>query len=93
MGDTFIFPDTMDSPLKFTPVSVNKDNTADGPVYTVKLLVENLSSQRESIPDFTLDGKTDSSNEDKRIFNGKRAEQETLTLEPNEKPRLALKMY
>lgn len=66
--------------LEYKPVSVLKQNTSQGPAAVVTLLAENKGTMKQSIPDFRLSGKSP-----KKVFNGKRLEQDVLTLEPGEK--------
>lgn len=74
-SDAFRIPG-LTSPVQYTPVSISKESTAAGTVYVVQLLASNPSERRESIPAFTLDGKSDS-----KVFTGSRVEQGALTLE------------
>nr|WP_275983869.1 hypothetical protein [Paenibacillus hamazuiensis] len=77
-GETFkVLP--FISPLEYTPVNINKEITDKGANYTVQLLVKNPGSQRETVPDFNIDGKTEV-----KVFSGKRAEQESIVLEAQE---------
>jgi hypothetical protein len=78
-GEPFTIP-SLPSPLVYKTVSLNKDFSGTAPVTVIQVLVENPSSQRQSIPDLAMDGKTD-----KEVYNGKLVEQGPLTLEPGEK--------
>ncbi len=75
-SDAFRIPG-LTSPVQYTPVSISKESTAAGTVYVVQILASNPSERRESIPAFTLDGKSDS-----KVFTGSRVEQGAMTLEP-----------
>ncbi|MEC0213358.1 hypothetical protein P4H70_30950, partial [Paenibacillus ehimensis] len=82
---SFTLSPALESPLVYTPVSVNRDNTPQGPVTTVKMRVENPSATKEAVPDFTLDGKSNGNGRtDKTVFPGKRVEASPLVLEPKE---------
>lgn len=83
-GETFRIPN-IDSPLVYTPVAVQKDTTQQGTVTTVKLLVENPSGKKETLPEFSLDGRTaNQTGSDPNVFPGKRVEQGPISLDPQE---------
>ncbi|MFD0682143.1 MULTISPECIES: hypothetical protein [unclassified Paenibacillus] len=75
--------DILSSSLVFTPVNLIKQNTTQGPVSLVVLLAENKGKMKETVPDFSLDGKTDS-----KVYKGKRIDVEPLALEPGEKKNI-----
>ncbi|XOK59262.1 hypothetical protein ACJ7K1_22185 [Paenibacillus elgii] len=82
---SFTLSPALESPLIYTPVSVNRDNTPQGPVTTVKMRVENPSATKEAVPDFSIDGKSNGNGRtDKTVFPGKRVEASPLVLEPKE---------
>ncbi len=82
---SFTLSPALESPLVYTPVSVSRDNTPQGPVTTVKMRVENPSATKEAVPDFTLDGKSNGNgSKEKTVFPGKRVEASPFVLEPKE---------
>ncbi|MGF7030015.1 hypothetical protein J2T17_000920 [Paenibacillus mucilaginosus] len=84
-GTPFRLSPAVDSPLVYTPESVSTDNTANGPVTTVKVLVKNPSAKREAVPDFTVDGRTEGAvGTDQTVYSGKRTEASPLILEAGE---------
>ncbi|WP_159887702.1 hypothetical protein, partial [Paenibacillus puerhi] len=64
------------SPVQYTPVAINKESTAEGTVYVVQLLAYNPTDKRESVPEFSLDGK-----ESGKVFSGSRVEKDAVALE------------
>lgn len=85
-GDSFVLPAVVDSPIVYTPVSASRDNTAQGPVTTVKLLAENPSDSKETLPELAVDGKAENAKEtEKKVYPGKRVEAGPIVLEPKEK--------
>jgi hypothetical protein len=78
-SDTFQISSSS-SPVKFTPVSLERDNSGAAPAYIVKLLAENDTSYKEKVPMFLLQGRSE-----KDTFIGSRAEQADMVLEPKEK--------
>ncbi|WP_166243601.1 hypothetical protein [Paenibacillus turpanensis] len=78
-GESFTIPGSR-SPLKFTPVSYSKQLTGEKPATIVKVLVENPTAQRETVPEFTLYGR-----DNNQTFEGSRVEQSQVAVEPNEK--------
>lgn len=78
-GEAFTIP-ALTSPLTFTPVALSKDFSGQTPTAVVQLLVANDTDSRETIPDFSIDGKDSS-----KIYSGKRVEQGAIVLEPGEK--------
>ncbi|MCU6798207.1 hypothetical protein OB236_39380 [Paenibacillus sp. WQ 127069] len=77
-SDAFRIP-ALDSPIEYTPVDIHKESTKTGNVYVVQLLAYNPSSQRETVPDFAIDGKND-----KKVFIGSRLEKDTIQLDAKE---------
>ncbi|SFL38237.1 hypothetical protein SAMN03159341_105374 [Paenibacillus sp. 1_12] len=77
-SDAFQIP-SLDSPIAYKPVDIHKESTKTGNVYVVQLLAYNPSNQRETIPEFAIDGKNG-----KKVFAGKRLEQETIQLDAKE---------
>ncbi|MFD0679638.1 MULTISPECIES: hypothetical protein [unclassified Paenibacillus] len=84
-GEPFVLPATIDSPIRYTPVSVSKDFGPDGPINNIVLLAENPSDGSHTVPEFTLDGKAEPGASNKLVFNGKRVEQGPIELEPKAK--------
>ncbi|SFK67498.1 hypothetical protein SAMN03159341_10137 [Paenibacillus sp. 1_12] len=84
--ESFQIPN-MDSPLIYTPAAINKESTPKGTVYTVKLLVENRSTKKESLPVLSMDGRA-AAGVNTTLFNGKNSEQDSVALEPGEKQYL-----
>lgn len=78
-GETFKISSII-SPLEYTPVSIEKEMTDKGTVQVVQLLVTNPSDGRETLPDFTLDGKSET-----QVYTGKKVEQGEIVLEASEK--------
>jgi hypothetical protein len=78
-GDSFRITSS-NSPVVFTPVSLDRDNSGAAPAYIVKLLAENPSAYREKVPMFLLQGRSESEQ-----YVGKRAEADEITLESKEK--------
>jgi hypothetical protein len=66
------------SPVTFTPVSIEKDNAGLTSAYIVKLLAENKTAHKEKVPMFLLQGRSETD-----TFIGVRAENWDITLEPN----------
>ncbi len=80
-GESFAIP-SLQSPLKYTPVSITNDVSGQIPTALIQLLVENGTASRETVPDFVIDGKSDK----KKVFSGKkRVEQGPVTVEPGDK--------
>ncbi|MDF2960930.1 MAG: hypothetical protein K0S39_2665 [Paenibacillus sp.] len=77
-SDSFQIP-SLDSPIRYTPVDIHKESTAEGNVYIVQLLAHNPSDKRETMPEFGIDGKTET-----KVFPGKRVEEGTVTLDAKE---------
>ncbi|WP_240414182.1 hypothetical protein [Paenibacillus periandrae] len=65
-GDTFKIP-SLTSPLEYTPVSIDKEITDKGTIQVLQLLVRNPTDQRETLPEFIIDGKTSS-----KVFEGQK---------------------
>ncbi|MEW9700816.1 hypothetical protein [Paenibacillus sp. SI8] len=77
-GEAFTIP-TLESPLAYKTVDVNKSNTNEGAAYVIKLLVSNPSDQTEIVPAIELDGKNKSN-----VYAGKQVEAGPVSLEPGE---------
>ncbi|TDG00306.1 hypothetical protein [Paenibacillus piri] len=78
-GEPFKIP-VLSSALEYTPVNVIRQNTQQGLVNIVVLLVENKGSMKETLPGFTISGKTD-----KKMYSGSRLGQDSVSLDPGEK--------
>ncbi|WP_282943380.1 hypothetical protein [Paenibacillus sp. RC67] len=78
-GETFKISSVI-SPLEYTPINIEKEMTDKGTVQVVQLLVSNPSEGRETLPDFTLDGKSET-----QVYAGKKIEQGEIVLEAKEK--------
>jgi hypothetical protein len=78
-GETFTIP-SLDSALTYTPVHLATDFKGQAPVQVIKLLVQNPGKQSETIPGFTIDGKSAT-----QIYKGTRADQGLTSLDPGEK--------
>ncbi|WP_091170317.1 hypothetical protein [Paenibacillus sp. 1_12] len=65
-GETFKIP-SLTSPLEYTPVSIDKEVTDKGTIQVLQLLVRNPTDQRETLPEFIIDGKTSS-----KVFEGQK---------------------
>ncbi|UJF34131.1 hypothetical protein [Paenibacillus hexagrammi] len=78
-GEAFTVP-TLESPLTYQPVDISRSNTNQGAAYTVKLLVENPSEQKETVPALEIDGKSSTN-----VYVGKMVETDSVSLEPGEK--------
>lgn len=78
-GEAFTIP-SLSSPLVYTPVKLETDNTAEGSVTLVTLLVENPGDRRETVPDFQIDGKAGSA-----VYTGNRVEEGPVPVSPDEK--------
>ncbi|TBL81240.1 hypothetical protein [Paenibacillus thalictri] len=77
-SDTFTLPYS-DSKIEYTPTGIHKELTDKGTVYVVQLIAVNPSDKRETVPSFTLDGKSKTKN-----FAGKRVEQDAIVIESKE---------
>ncbi|TMV48738.1 hypothetical protein FE783_16955 [Paenibacillus mesophilus] len=75
---SFSFP-SLQSPINYKPVSVRKEMTDKGTVYVLQLLTSNTGDHRELVPDFSVDGRSES-----KVFTGSRVEQEPIALEAKE---------
>lgn len=71
---------SVQSPLVFTPISMSRDYSGQRPAEVVKVLVDNKSPFRETVPDFSIQGRDKS-----KEYDGRRIEQGDITLEPGEK--------
>lgn len=77
--DTFRLPN-MDSSIVYTPVALTKDYKEQTPVQLLKLLAENTGTLTETLPAFTMNGKSET-----QVFKGSRADQSVVSLDPGEK--------
>lgn len=77
-GEPFMLPVQSDS-LQYTPVTLINEKTPQGPATVVTLIAENKGTRTETVPDFRIDGKSDS-----RSYPGVRAET-NVELKPGEK--------
>lgn len=77
--DTFAIP-VLSSTLAFKPVSLNEQNTADGPMTIVTLLATNTGDKKSAIPDFRINGKSEN-----KVYSAQRLEKDPIILEPGEK--------
>lgn len=77
-GEPFAIP-VLSNTLMFKPVTLINEKTAQGPVTVITLIVENIGERTETVPDFRIDGKSDT-----RSYAGKRAQQ-SVELKPGEK--------
>ncbi|PYI50242.1 hypothetical protein [Paenibacillus flagellatus] len=77
-GESFTLP-VLSSTLQYTPVTLISEKTPQGPVTVVTLIAENKGDRTETVPDFRIDGKSDS-----RSYAGKRV-QASVELKPGEK--------
>ncbi|WP_282936391.1 hypothetical protein [Paenibacillus sp. RC67] len=83
-GESFQIPN-IDSPVFYTPVAISKENSQQGTITSVKLLVQNRSAKKETLPEFNMDGRAvNISGTDASIFAGKRVEQGAISLDPQE---------
>lgn len=80
-GESFTIPG-LASELQYTPVTLIREKTPQGPVTVVTLIAENKGSRTETVPDFRIDGKSDS-----RVYAGQRV-QTNVQLKPGEKKYL-----
>ncbi|MEB3100761.1 hypothetical protein [Ferviditalea candida] len=78
-GEPFTIP-VLSSALEFTPAYLFVQNTSEGPATMVVLQVQNKSSKKQWLPDFTIDGKSNQT-----TYKGQRTEQGPIMLEPGEK--------
>ncbi|NEW05319.1 hypothetical protein GK047_04690 [Paenibacillus sp. SYP-B3998] len=77
-GEAFTLP-SLRSPIQFSPVDIHKEITATGVSTVVQIQAVNPTSERQTVPGFGIDGKTES-----KVYSGNRAET-TVTLDPGEK--------
>ncbi|NQX65515.1 hypothetical protein HQN90_05165 [Paenibacillus alba] len=77
-GEAFALP-SLRSPLGFIPIDIHKEITAKGVSTVVQIQVVNPTKERQTVPNFGIDGKTED-----RVYSGSRAEA-SVTLEPGEK--------
>lgn len=77
-GEAFTLP-SLRSTLGFIPVDIHKEITAKGVSTVVQMQVVNSTKERQTVPNFGIDGKSAS-----KVYSGNRAEA-TVTLDPGEK--------
>lgn len=77
-GKPFRLP-VLSETLQFAPVTLINEKTPQGPVTVVTLVAENTGDRTETVPNFRIDGRTDS-----KSYPGKRVE-ESVELKPGEK--------
>ncbi|MBD0379229.1 hypothetical protein [Paenibacillus sedimenti] len=77
-GEAFTLP-SLHSPVLFVPVDIHKEITAKGVSTVVQIQAVNPTTERQTVPSFGIDGKTES-----KVYSGDRAEA-AVTLEPGEK--------
>lgn len=77
-GATFSIPGVTSS-LKYSAASMSKQFTGQSPTYIVQVKVQNSGSYAETIPDFTLSGKSDG-----QSYIGKRVEESPISLNAGE---------
>jgi LEA14-like dessication related protein len=77
-GEAFTLPSSR-SPLGFIPVDIHKDITVKGVSTVVQMQVVNATKERQTVPNFGIDGKSES-----KVYSGSRAEA-AVTLDPGEK--------
>ncbi|MBP1966214.1 S-layer homology domain-containing protein [Paenibacillus aceris] len=77
-GATFSVPGVTSS-LKYSATSMSKQFTGQSPTYIVQVKVQNSGSYAETVPDFTLSGKSDG-----QSFIGKRIEESPISLNAGE---------
>ncbi|NOU67417.1 hypothetical protein GC096_25560 [Paenibacillus sp. LMG 31461] len=77
-GEAFTLP-SLRSTLGFIPVDIHKEITAKGVSTVVQIQVVNSTKERQTVPNFGIDGKSES-----KVYSGNRAEA-TVILDPGEK--------
>ncbi|UJF35179.1 hypothetical protein [Paenibacillus hexagrammi] len=77
-GEPFTLP-SLHSSIVFRPIDIHKEITAKGVSTVVQIQAENPTDERQNVPNFAIDGKTESS-----VYSGSRAES-SVTLEAGEK--------
>ncbi|NQX61618.1 hypothetical protein [Paenibacillus qinlingensis] len=77
-GEAFTLP-SLRSPLGFIPVDIHKEITVKGVSTVVQIQVVNPTKERQTVPNFGIDGKSES-----KVYSGSRAES-AVTLDPGEK--------
>ncbi|UQZ82526.1 hypothetical protein SK3146_01683 [Paenibacillus konkukensis] len=78
-GETFQIP-SLDSALTYTPVNLSTNFKDQTPVQFIKLLVQNPGSKSETVPSFSLDGKSAT-----LTYKGSRVDQAVTSLDPGDK--------
>ncbi|NOV03368.1 hypothetical protein [Paenibacillus planticolens] len=77
-GEPFALP-SLKSQIGFIPVDIHKEITAKGVSTVVQIQVVNPTNERQTVPNFGIDGKTEST-----VYSGNRAEA-SVVLDPGEK--------
>ncbi|NOU85075.1 hypothetical protein GC102_04680 [Paenibacillus sp. LMG 31460] len=77
-GEAFTLP-ILRSSLGFIPVDIHKEITAKGVSTVVQIQVVNPTKERQTVPNFGIDGKTENN-----VYSGSRAEASVM-LDPGEK--------
>lgn len=77
-GEAFTLP-SLRSSLGFIPVDIHKEITAKGVSTVVQIQVVNPTEERQAVPNFGIDGKTENN-----VYSGSRAEASVI-LDPGEK--------
>ena len=77
-GEAFTLP-SLRSSLGFIPVDIHKEITAKGVSTVVQIQVVNPTKERQTVPNFGIDGKTENN-----VYSGSRAEASVM-LDPGEK--------
>lgn len=77
-SEAFTIP-LLSTSMEYKPISFSEQNTPQGPRTIVGLLATNKSDKKKAIPDFRLNGTSD-----KKVFTGKRLEQDPIVLGPGE---------
>lgn len=80
-GESFIIPQIR-SLVEYRAVNIHKESTPNGPQTVVQIEAANSTSERQSVPVFSIDGIADN-----KVYNGTRVE-DKVTLEPGEKKYL-----
>ncbi|MEX2461059.1 MAG: hypothetical protein WD469_07110 [Paenibacillaceae bacterium] len=77
-GEVFAIP-VLSSAIEYKAVSLDEQNTPQGPVAIIGLLATNMSEMKRSLPDLRIDGTSDM-----KVYNGKRLELVNLVLDSGE---------
>lgn len=78
-GEAFKIP-ASSAALEYKTVSLSKQRTDKGNAMVLTLLAENTGDLKREIPDFRINGKSS-----KKVYTGKRVEQDAIILEPGDK--------